>query len=219
MTVDEAKKIWGQITSEWNKLPYQQRGEGSKKKLAAQHWAAGSRATPFDEWFGEMMALMRQSSKASNGRPRRYLAMYRDLAMRHSVLPHDDVLNDLWGCSADGTLSGVRSRLRKEGFQIIRIEGGQFKVLQRPPQRPAKAPKEAGEIWPLLDGLLDPDPEPEAQTALIVELSPANAPILPLHVLVENATNHLADVIRQEFAHLNINIVERLDKLIAIWEQ
>lgn len=60
-----------------------------------------------------------------------YKARYVALIAQHDVLPPDAVLNAAWGCG-DGTLSSLRSELKKAGYEFARIDEGMFRVTKRP---------------------------------------------------------------------------------------
>jgi|WetSurMetagenome_2_1015567.scaffolds.fasta_scaffold96861_3 hypothetical protein len=84
---------------------------------------------------------------------------YLDLAMTEDFLPSDSLLNKLWG-SKNGTLSSVRSRMKKVGFEL-RPEHGGWVVEKRPAQKPELSPHKAERSEQLKD--------PEVQFPIVYE--------------------------------------------------
>lgn len=190
MTTDEAKQIWSEITSAWMKLPKDQRGTGSKKALAEGLWARRFRDVPYQEWYAELIAkaMVRTSMSMSKSKGDStnvpYIERYRQLALKRDNLPDDDLLCDLWGCARDGTLASARSRLKDQGFDFDLQPDKQFKVIKRPRPPVLITAKHRQAVDTLLD------PEPPTKT--------------PGQIAIEQQT----DVMRQEFARLNICINE-----------
>jgi hypothetical protein len=60
-----------------------------------------------------------------------YKARYRKLVESHDQLPSDSFMNDLWGCG-DGTLSSIRSELRREEGYDFASANGAWMVTKRP---------------------------------------------------------------------------------------
>lgn len=134
MDAQTAKQTWANVQSAWTKLEPNERGEGSKKKIAYAIWLETDRVIPFEEWFRRMVKLATYSNNANKAKdgPQPINKRYESLAMRRDLLPADDLLGEMWNCAGEGTISPIRARLKKRGFAFERTPDGQWKVIARP---------------------------------------------------------------------------------------
>lgn len=62
---------------------------------------------------------------------------YRQLATDFDYLGSDAWMAEAWG-AAESTFGSIRSRLKKQGFSFVELEGKIFKVIARPLRTPVK---------------------------------------------------------------------------------
>lgn len=210
MTITEAKEIWGRVTSDWQKLPRGKRGIGSKRQIGQRLWLQTNQAIPFEEWFRDVVrkathtpSVVRKATYAEqlqmngeNGKPvEKKLTIserYKALAMNHDLLPSDDMLGDLWNCAGVGTLGPLRSRLREHGFLFEKMQGGQWRVVERPTLKP----KEVQHTLPI--------PAPSSGPLKVTSATVNGVQ----HIDSQPHEEQLIDAIRVGFARQNVLITE-----------
>lgn len=85
-----------------------------------------------------------------------FLNRYRELAMDRTYIADDASLAEMWG-AAVSSFGSIRSRLKKQGFGFVELEGKIFKVTARP-VRAAVEPEPSTTLAPV---------EPEQPTTQI----------------------------------------------------
>lgn len=123
---------------------------------------------------------------------------YVDYAVKHDWLPPDDVLNDIWGIG-NGTLTSIRSRMKKVGFEFAKDRGG-WSVVKRPAEKPIRLPSHRP---------TEPTEPTEPTNITDDQLPLTNQPEPP-----EMASIHSPGLSEQLGT-----IIARLDMLISIWSK
>ena len=98
-------------------------------------------------------------------------SQYLDLLMIENVIPSDTYFNKLWGAK-NGTLSSMRSRLKKLGFVFESAHGGWI-VTKRPEHRPDSYRLTPKPKPPEPVPVITPSPDPAVQFALITDEAPS----------------------------------------------
>jgi hypothetical protein len=144
------KLIYGKIMTRAMELSHAQGAKFQMKGVqvaAAQEYYDRHPEDRFDmaftSWWGAIMkgatskAVEPASVQESHGTKKHKDTLegrYLDVLMVEDVVPSDTFFNNLWGAK-NGTLSSIRSRLKREGFAFQASHGG-FIVTERPKERP-----------------------------------------------------------------------------------